>query len=84
VKAASKADLYRQLPSIDELVKVHELEKASSLAGHSALADAARAVVERLRSGINRGDVLRAPDVISSVADAIRREEYHPGAPCAR
>jgi L-seryl-tRNA(Ser) seleniumtransferase len=76
VKATSKADLYRQLPSIDELLKVPALAEASSLAGHSALADAARAVVERLRSEINRGDVdaQQVETAISSIADAIGRE----------
>ena len=72
VKAVSKADLYRQLPSIDELLKVPELAEASSLAGHSVLADAARAVVERLRSEINRGDVdaQQVETAISSIGDA--------------
>jgi len=76
VKAASKADLYRQLPSIDELLKAPALVEAAAHAGHSAVIDAARAVVERLRSEISRGawDSQQVGTAISTMEDAVRHE----------
>jgi L-seryl-tRNA(Ser) seleniumtransferase len=76
VKTASKADLYRQLPSIDELLKAPALLEAAAHAGHSALMDAARAVVERLRSEISRGemDSQQVETAISAMEDAVRNQ----------
>ena len=76
MKAASKADLYRQLPSIDELLKTPALVEAAAHAGHSAVIDAARAVVERLRSEISRGgmDSQQVETAISALGDAVRNE----------
>jgi L-seryl-tRNA(Ser) seleniumtransferase len=76
VKTASKADLYRQLPSVDELLKLPALVEAATRAGHSAVAGAARAVVEQVREEINRGavDAQRVEAAISSMEDAIQRE----------
>ena len=76
MKAASKADLYRQLPSIDELLKAPALVEAAAQAGHSAVIDAARAVVERLRSEISRGemDSQQVETAISAMEDAVHNE----------
>jgi len=76
VNAASKADLYRQLPSIDELLKAPALVEAAAQGGHSAVIDAARAVVERLRSEISRGemDSQQVETAISAMEDAVRHE----------
>ena len=76
VKTASKADLYRQLPSIDELLKAPALVEAAARAGHSAVIDAARAVVERLRSEITRRemDSQQVATAISGMEDAVRHE----------
>ncbi len=76
VKTASKADLYRQLPSIDELLKAPALVEAAAHAGHPAVIDAARAVVERLRSEIGRGemDSQQVETAIYAMEDAVRHE----------
>jgi L-seryl-tRNA(Ser) seleniumtransferase len=76
VKTASKADLYRQLPSIDELLNAPALMEAAAYAGHSALIDAARAVVERLRSEITRGEIdsQQLETAISAMGDTVRSE----------
>jgi L-seryl-tRNA(Ser) seleniumtransferase len=76
VKAASKPDLYRHLPSVDELLKLPELVEAAGRAGHLAVADAARAVVERVREEIGRGNVdsKGVGAAISTLGDAIKRE----------
>jgi L-seryl-tRNA(Ser) seleniumtransferase len=76
VKAASKADLYRQLPSIDDLLKAPALVEAAAQTGHSAVIDAARAVVERLRSQISTGemDSQQVETAISAMGDAVRHE----------
>jgi L-seryl-tRNA(Ser) seleniumtransferase len=52
VEAASKAELYRKLPSVDELVHLPELGHLSSQDGPVALTDAVRAVLSRLREEI--------------------------------
>jgi L-seryl-tRNA(Ser) seleniumtransferase len=55
VKAASKAELYRKLPSVDELVHLPELARLSSQDGPVALTDAVRGVLSRLREEIAAG-----------------------------
>jgi L-seryl-tRNA(Ser) seleniumtransferase len=55
VKTSSTADLYRQLPSVDELLRRPELEKLASLESQVAVAQAARTVLSRLREEIALG-----------------------------
>jgi L-seryl-tRNA(Ser) seleniumtransferase len=76
VKATSKADLYRQLPSVDELLKLPKLVEAAVRAGHLAVADAARAVVEQVREEIRRGEVdpHGVEAAISAMEDAVENE----------
>jgi L-seryl-tRNA(Ser) seleniumtransferase len=76
VKAVSKSDLYRQLPSVDELLKLPELVEAAEHAGHLAVVEAARAVVDRMREGITRGEVdsQSFEAAISTIGDAIQHE----------
>jgi L-seryl-tRNA(Ser) seleniumtransferase len=76
VKAVSKSDLYRKLPSVDELLRHPELKDAVARDGHVAVADAARAVLERVRKDISGSD----PDphvvgaTIPGLVDSIRQE----------
>jgi L-seryl-tRNA(Ser) seleniumtransferase len=76
VKAVSKSDLYRKLPSVDELLRHPELADAVARDGHVAVADAARAVLERVRKDISGSD----PDphvvgaTIPGLVDSIRQE----------
>ena len=51
MKAVAKSDLYRKLPSVDELVCRAELAFLISQEGQTAITDSARAVLARLREG---------------------------------
>jgi L-seryl-tRNA(Ser) seleniumtransferase len=76
VKAASKADLYRKLPSVDELMRHDELARLVSSEGQTAVIDAARAVLARLREEIAAGRLEGdAVDLaLSGLAGAVERE----------
>jgi L-seryl-tRNA(Ser) seleniumtransferase len=72
----SKADLFRKLPSVDELARSSELASLVSQEGLTAVNDAARAVLARLRNEISSGQL--DPAVIdlalSGIAGAIERQ----------
>jgi L-seryl-tRNA(Ser) seleniumtransferase len=55
LNAASKPDLYRRLPSVDELLRQPELAALAAREGQAAVADAVRAVLARLRAEIADG-----------------------------
>ena len=55
MKIESKADLYRKLPSVDELVHRNELASLALQDGQAAVVDAARAVIAALREEIASG-----------------------------
>jgi L-seryl-tRNA(Ser) seleniumtransferase len=76
VKSTSKADLYRQLPSVDELVRGAELAALIAQEGQAAVTDAARAVLARLRSEIAAGqlDGEHLNLALSGFRDAVERE----------
>jgi L-seryl-tRNA(Ser) seleniumtransferase len=78
MKATSKADLYRQLSSVDELVRRSGLAKLASQQGQVTVADAARVVLARLREGIAAGrlDADGLALALSGIADAIEREVH--------
>jgi len=57
VKAASKSDLFRKLPSVDELLRRPELAPLLAQQGRSAVTDAARGVLDRLRQEISSGNL---------------------------
>jgi L-seryl-tRNA(Ser) seleniumtransferase len=76
VKASSKAELYRKLPSIDELIREPDLLLMVEREGHSAVADAARAVLARIRKEISAGR-LQGPALdaaLSGFAQAVERQ----------
>jgi Selenocysteine synthase N terminal len=52
MKAVSKADLYRKLPSVDELTHNPDLASLVSREGQAAVTDSARVVLARLREEI--------------------------------
>jgi L-seryl-tRNA(Ser) seleniumtransferase len=60
VPTTSKADLYRKLPSVDELVHSAELESLISREGQAVITDAARGVLDRLREEISAGRLAAA------------------------
>jgi len=55
VKLQTKADLYRKLPSVDELQRARELTDLASREGQASVTDAARAVLSSLREEIAEG-----------------------------
>ena len=71
-----QAELYRELPSVDELVHSPALAELINQEGPAAVVDACRAVVSRLRQEIGAGH-LSAHDLQLALADvhvAIRQE----------
>ncbi len=72
VANASKSDLYRELPSIDELLRSPEMAGAIAREGRALVTEAARAVLEHLRQEIARGRLDR-PSVDLALAELGRR-----------
>src|SRR5437667_5532826 len=76
MKAASKTDLYRKLPSLDELVHNRELASLVSQAGQAPVTDSARVVLAQLREEITAGrlDAEGVDLALSGIVSAIERE----------
>jgi len=76
MKASSKAELYRKLPSVDELAHNPDLASLISREGHAAVTDSARAVLARLREEITAGhlDTGGIDIALSGIASAVERE----------
>src|SRR4051812_38501908 len=76
MKATSKADLFRRLPAVDELLRSAELAPVIATEGRTAVTDAARAVIDRLRAEIASGslDSHKLDLALTGVADAVERE----------
>src|SRR5512146_496868 len=55
VKTPARSELLRKLPSVDELLRTST--PLISAYGHTAVADAARAVLQRVRTEINSGSL---------------------------
>ncbi len=72
----SKTDLYRKLPSVDELLRGAAFAAIISSEGQAAVTDAARSVLASLRAEIASGR-LNAPAVdlaLSGIPDAVARQ----------
>jgi len=76
VKTESKADLYRKLPSVDELVHRPSLASLISHEGQRSITEAARAVLSSLRQEIAAGrlDAKGVDLAVSGVDAAVERE----------
>jgi L-seryl-tRNA(Ser) seleniumtransferase len=76
VKSLSKTELYRQLPSIDELVRRADLAPLMAAEGQSAVTEAARAVLARVRAEIAAGylDAEALQLALSSLPSAVERQ----------
>ena len=73
----SKSDLYRLLPSVDELLHGSGLKRLIELEGQPAAAEAVRMVLASLREEISAGQLASAESVqtaIDGIADAIVRQ----------
>jgi L-seryl-tRNA(Ser) seleniumtransferase len=81
VTTSAKAELYRRLPAVDELLR--GLVPLIEGDGHAAVADAARAVLERLRQEIAAGNLddaavrLAVSGLPEAVESQLRRQMAH-------
>jgi len=57
VKNALKPDLFRELPSVDEVLRLPDVAALASAHGNAAVTDAARMVMARLREEISSGSL---------------------------
>ncbi len=75
VKAPTKADLYRKLPSVDELLKLEAVAALIEREGRPAVTEAARAVLAALRHEITAGhlDARGVEFAVSGISDAVAR-----------
>ena len=75
MSTTSKSDLYQRLPSVDELLQKPELASTVSVEGHAVVADAARAVLSRLRAEISsaRLEATGVDLALSGISSAIER-----------
>ncbi len=76
VPTTSKSDLYRKLPSVDELLHSPDLVSIIAADGQAAVTDAARAVLTRLRAEIAaaRLDAAAVDLALSGISDAVARQ----------
>ncbi len=77
MKAASKSELYRLLPSVDELLQSPELTPLLAREGQPALVDAVRTVLDQLRNEITAGSLATDAAVqiaVTGLPDAITRQ----------
>jgi L-seryl-tRNA(Ser) seleniumtransferase len=76
VSTSSKTDLYRKLPSIDELLQHPDLAVIIPSEGQRVVADAARAVLARLRAEIAaaRLDAAAVDLALSGISGAVERQ----------
>ncbi len=76
MKAASRSDLYRKLPSVDDLLRDAAIASLIAREGHTAVADAARAVLAQWRGEISAGH-LDSADIdlaLSGLAGAVEHQ----------
>jgi L-seryl-tRNA(Ser) seleniumtransferase len=68
-------NLQRRLPSVDDLLRLPNLEELAARAGRNLVLQAARAVLERLRSEIAQGATLPAEGLLPEAIERAIREE---------
>ena len=76
VKTAASSDLFRKLPSVDEIMRGPAIAALAAAYGHEPVVDAARVVLTRLRQEINTGlldhDALEL--ALSGLPDALEKQ----------
>jgi L-seryl-tRNA(Ser) seleniumtransferase len=72
----AQSDLYRELPSVDELLHSAAISELAEQEGQVAVADTCRAVLSRLRNEISAGylDSDKLKLALSDIATAVRQE----------
>ena len=73
---ADQSELYRRLPSVDELLRLPGITSLVERDGHAAVTEAARAVLERVRAEIAAGrlDAAGVALAFSGLAEAVERQ----------
>jgi L-seryl-tRNA(Ser) seleniumtransferase len=76
VPTSSKTDLYRKLPSVDELLRRPDLAAIVASEGQAAVIDAARVVLARMRAEIAaaRLDAAAVDLALSGISGAVERQ----------
>ena len=76
MKTVSKSELFRELPSVDEVIRMAAVNPLCEAHGFSALTDAARAVLERIRQEISSGllDATGLRIALEGVPQALEQE----------
>jgi len=76
VPTSSKTDLYRKLPSVDELLRRADLTAIVASEGSAAVTDAARAVLARVRAEIAAAklDAAAVDLALSGISGAVERQ----------
>lgn len=74
--ASSKAELYRKLPAVDDLLRSPELAATVQREGQTSVADAARAVLSRIRAEIaaERLDASAVDLALTGISGAVERQ----------
>jgi L-seryl-tRNA(Ser) seleniumtransferase len=72
----TKPDLFRQLPSIDELLRVPALQQMSTRFGHASTVEASRKFIDSLRQKIATGSVDDSELAAAIAQSAISIEQY--------
>jgi L-seryl-tRNA(Ser) seleniumtransferase len=76
MKGADKSELFRELPSVDELVRLPGVSALAASHGTAAVTDAARAVIARLRDEIATG-LLDEPALLLALDGLSAAVEQH-------
>jgi L-seryl-tRNA(Ser) seleniumtransferase len=76
MKARAASELYRKLPSVDEVLRLPGLAEQVEREGHAVVTDAARVVVARMRDEVKAGrlDEKGIMLAVEGLADAVARE----------
>jgi L-seryl-tRNA(Ser) seleniumtransferase len=79
VKVTDKTELYRKLPSVDELLRRPEVQALVERDGHEATTEATRTVLACLREAIAHGDLdAKAVELaVGNIVDVIERQLRH-------
>jgi L-seryl-tRNA(Ser) seleniumtransferase len=79
VKRAARSEIFRQLPSVDDVMRVSGVAELAANYGHDSVVDAMRAVLARLRQEITSGlldeDALEL--ALSGLAGAVENQLRH-------
>jgi L-seryl-tRNA(Ser) seleniumtransferase len=76
VKSTAQSELFRLLPSVDEILRREDVVPLAAHDGHAAVAAAARAVLARMRAEISRStlDENGVRIALESIGEAVERE----------